>query len=314
MSRRVLDGVVEQLDSVVRAAMAPLQDELVNLRKQVSALRKELTATHMQWHQEMRDNQKKLQGVAAGTPQIPPTPQQLGTPQARQMLPHQQNPGVHGSQAHLLGYQPTAGAAVRSEDRRDWRKDLGGQEKPAGAVPHLHPHQGRSHARQEREPPPFALDLAKQPQPAATPQHQNPRNLRDGVPFSDEPEVPWQRPLRAGEARQQQQRQGQYQRRIPPDVINRWRERVGGKASEAWSGLARAFRAFDWNGDGVIDAGEFERLLLRWHIPQDDIHQIFRYIDRDKNGGIDYREFQNEFGAAISGDKAYAEWQGGAIG
>lgn len=302
MSRRMLDGIVEQLDSVVRTAVAPLQDEIVNLRKQVTQLRKELTATHMQWHQDMKDNNMKLQRVA-GTPQVA-TPQPLGSHVSRQQSnshPHQPTQGQHPGRA--------AQATPQLDNQVSLQYQLAAQGTPAGALASPS-RQGRGgHVNQGRELPPWAVDQEKQPAapPPASYQNGGLRNLPEGVPFSEEPEVPWQGPPRRGRSRQQNQGQPQRRPGIPPDIIARWRDRLGGKVSEAWTGLSRAFRAFDWNGDGVIDAGEFEKLLLRWHLPQEDIHQLFRCIDRDSNGGIDYREFQSEFGAAICGDKAFVE-------
>lgn len=61
------------------------------------------------------------------------------------------------------------------------------------------------------------------------------------------------------------------------------------------SKIIGAFRAFDVNGDGVMDRNEFERLCwsLDVFFPGDDFQNMFNRIDKNKDGVIQYEEFIN---------------------
>jgi hypothetical protein len=63
--------------------------------------------------------------------------------------------------------------------------------------------------------------------------------------------------------------------------------------------LERAFRAFDENGDGVIDHGEFERGLrsLGAKLSEEQLNDLIAMLDKDGDGSIDYIEFARWFGA-----------------
>ena len=59
-------------------------------------------------------------------------------------------------------------------------------------------------------------------------------------------------------------------------------------------GLDNLFKAFDKDNDGQIDYKEFEQGIIRLNskeIKKEEIQSYFNEIDTDKNGKIDYTEF-----------------------
>ena len=58
--------------------------------------------------------------------------------------------------------------------------------------------------------------------------------------------------------------------------------------------LARVFKSFDINGDGVLDIGEVKRGYKDHYgqvMSDDEIEKLFKSIDVDNSGFIDYSEF-----------------------
>eukprot|EP00912_Choanoflagellata_sp_UC4_P001812 UC4_evm2s1162 len=62
-----------------------------------------------------------------------------------------------------------------------------------------------------------------------------------------------------------------------------------------YNGLREAFRAYDKDDSGTIDAIELKEVLESYNLPVDIsvIEEIIKYCDKDENGHIDYPEFAN---------------------
>merc|ERR1712096_516160 len=82
-------------------------------------------------------------------------------------------------------------------------------------------------------------------------------------------------------------------------ILSRWRECLGEKAGKQGWEMSRAFCQFDKNRDGIIDPVEFEKLLKRCNFPPEDVRPLFKWLDKDGNGFIDYTEFQDRLGQLL---------------
>merc|ERR1711871_757829 len=62
---------------------------------------------------------------------------------------------------------------------------------------------------------------------------------------------------------------------------------------------AKAFRSFDYDHSGTVDFDEFKMLLLRFNVfvhNDAEAHDLFKRMDPDGSGEIDYKEFLGYFG------------------
>ena len=57
--------------------------------------------------------------------------------------------------------------------------------------------------------------------------------------------------------------------------------------------LGSAFRVFDQDGSGVVDAGELKNVMreLGEPVDEEDIGRVLKSMDIDGDGSIDYHEF-----------------------
>jgi len=78
------------------------------------------------------------------------------------------------------------------------------------------------------------------------------------------------------------------------------------KAEDQCSEVGRFFRMYDKDKSGCIDTMEMRAMLLNFNIQMDDANfdKLMRKIDPDGSGEIQYDEFLDFFGAAISGGTA----------
>ncbi|GAB5363317.1 hypothetical protein AAMO2058_000872700 [Amorphochlora amoebiformis] len=69
------------------------------------------------------------------------------------------------------------------------------------------------------------------------------------------------------------------------------------------SALARCFKINDINGDGKLSFEEFELVLGRagLFLKRQELTMLFRYIDKDKSGCLDYKEFIEGLSGPVSG-------------
>ena len=83
---------------------------------------------------------------------------------------------------------------------------------------------------------------------------------------------------------------GNFQSSLPTDaVLDQIRRRIKEKNLSA----RQAFLAFDENGDGKINEGEFFKTIqiMELGVSEADVRSLFRNFDKDRTGTIDYKEF-----------------------
>jgi len=85
---------------------------------------------------------------------------------------------------------------------------------------------------------------------------------------------------------------GQTQSMLLKIVQARLSQRVSSYAEQKIQ-IRLLFEAFDFNGDGVLDEGEFRECLEKMTIQFDDIQALalFAYFDVERDGTIEWREF-----------------------
>jgi len=78
------------------------------------------------------------------------------------------------------------------------------------------------------------------------------------------------------------------------------------KAEDQCAQVGHFFRMYDKDKSGFIDAVEMRAMLLNFNIQMDDanFNKLMKKIDPDGSGEVEYSEFLDFFGAAISGGSA----------
>jgi len=91
---------------------------------------------------------------------------------------------------------------------------------------------------------------------------------------------------------EQLEARGQNQSMLLKIVQARLSQRVSSYAEQKIQ-IRLLFEAFDFNGDGVLDEGEFRECLEKMTIQFDDVQALalFAYFDIERDGTIEWREF-----------------------
>ena len=68
---------------------------------------------------------------------------------------------------------------------------------------------------------------------------------------------------------------------------------IAHKLDEKFSSIAKAFRFFDKNNNQLISKTEFDNGIenMRIKLPKADIDRVFKHLDQDGDGHINYKEF-----------------------
>lgn len=81
-----------------------------------------------------------------------------------------------------------------------------------------------------------------------------------------------------------------------------WMKNVLYKMKMQWNSLKQGFKTLNSGGKGSVQKDDLERLLDRWGMPltDDQITQIFNYLDYDKDGKVNFEDFQMTIGQEIT--------------
>jgi len=95
--------------------------------------------------------------------------------------------------------------------------------------------------------------------------------------------------------------------RVPRYTVDQIKEIVAKRLGGKYTSARAAFRNIDLDKGGTLDKSEFRRFIqsLNVELTEEDYEMLYRELDRDNNGSIDYKEFLFWFGEAICG----APWQ-----
>jgi len=76
-------------------------------------------------------------------------------------------------------------------------------------------------------------------------------------------------------------------------LVQRFRKGLSARGGRSIIGLQRQFKIFDDNGSGTLSRDEFEKAIkdFRIDIEDVDIAGLFKSMDIDGNGEIDFNEF-----------------------
>lgn len=76
-----------------------------------------------------------------------------------------------------------------------------------------------------------------------------------------------------------------------------------------FSDMRKAFKWVDLDNSGTVNRAELERALDMWNvdIPPDKVDELWRMLDRDGSGEIDYREFGDALGDGVIGGLSRSE-------
>jgi len=76
-------------------------------------------------------------------------------------------------------------------------------------------------------------------------------------------------------------------------LLERLRNKLAARGAKGFIGLKRQFKIMDDNGNNKLDIGEFIKGMrdFRVEISEDEAGLLFRYLDADRSGSIDYEEF-----------------------
>lgn len=81
----------------------------------------------------------------------------------------------------------------------------------------------------------------------------------------------------------------------------KWRTDLGRFLQRKYKDLNEAFREIDVNKDHSIDEREMIALFNKLHLPPKDAKALFRHMDKDGAGSINFAQFQEEFGNCVAG-------------
>ena len=76
-------------------------------------------------------------------------------------------------------------------------------------------------------------------------------------------------------------------------LVQRFRKALRARGGRGIAGLARQFKIFDDDNSGNLDQAEFTKAIRDYQIDIEeiDIHNLFKTMDIDTSGAIDFNEF-----------------------
>nr|XP_002126284.1 calcyphosin-2 [Ciona intestinalis] len=86
-------------------------------------------------------------------------------------------------------------------------------------------------------------------------------------------------------------------RKITLKVQSLIRQKIGDRSVSIVVGLGKLFRQLDRSGDGRLDKQELQRAMEKFNLtlPPQDFQAVWRVVDENNDGAIDYGEFMRSF-------------------